>query len=84
MNIQALLLSNSLYIHKRVRENSEIIKQINNFNPNTTKNKDDYLDSLSQCLLSSPTTIGFIDIHNETKEVNHHYQQTKAVVASGW
>lgn len=84
MNIQALLLSNSLYIHKRVRENPEIIKQINNYNPNTTKNKDDYLDSLAQCILSSHTTIGHIDIHNETKEVTRYYQQTKAVVASGW
>ena len=83
MNIQALLLSNSLYIHKRVRENPAIVKEINNFNPNTTKNKDDYLDSLAQCILSTPTTIGHIDIHNETKDITRYYQQTTPVIAGG-
>lgn len=84
MSIQSLLLSGALYVHKRVLTNPEIIKQINNFNPNTTKNKDDFLDALAQCLLSSPTTIGHIDIGAETKDVTRYYQQNTPIVASGW
>lgn len=84
MSIQSLLLSGALYVHKRVLTNPEIIKQINNFNPNTTKNKDDFLDALAQAILSTHTTIGHIDIHNETQSLNNYYQQTTPIQAPGW
>ena len=84
MNIQSYLLSGALYIHSSVLANHAIVKEINNFNPNTTKNKDDHLDSLASCLLNIPSSLGFIDIHNETQSLNNYYQQTNVVVASGW
>jgi len=84
MNIQSYLLSGALFIHNSVLANPAIVKEINNFNPLTTKNKDDHLDSLASCLLNIPSSLGFIDIHNETQSLNNYYQKTQAVVAQGW
>lgn len=84
MNIQSYLLSNSLYIHTRILNNPNVIKQINNFNPNTTKNKDDYLDSLASCIINTPSTLGFIDIHKTTQFNNNYNMYQKPVIASGW
>lgn len=83
MNIQSYLLSNSLYIHKSIRNNTLVTKEINNFNPNTTKNKDDRLDSLASCILNTPSTLGFIDIHKETTYNNYSMYQ-KPIIAPNW
>lgn len=83
MNIQSLLLSNALYVNKNVLDNKDVVKQINNFNPLTTKNKDDYLDSLATCILNTPTTLGYIDIHNQTNSFNTQFSR-QAVVAEAW
>lgn len=83
LNIQSVLLSNALYINKSIRGNTDIVKQINNFNPKTTKNKDDYLDSLAHCILNTPSTLGYIDIHNTVKYNTTPFSQ-QARVADGW
>lgn len=54
---ETLLFGGRLHIHERV-VNSPFLNQIRDFDPSTTKNKDDYIDSVANCILREPIRIG--------------------------
>jgi hypothetical protein len=57
---EPLLYGGRLFVHFSV-SNGPFINQIRDFNPATTRNKDDYIDAVASCILREPTRMGNLD-----------------------
>jgi hypothetical protein len=55
------LYGGRLFLHQSVADGS-FINQIRDFDPSTTRNRDDYIDSVANCILREPVRIGSIDL----------------------
>ena len=53
---ETLLYGGRLHVHDRVA-NSPFLNQIRDFNPSSTRNKDDYIDAVANCILREPIRI---------------------------
>jgi len=54
---ETLLYSGRLYVHESVSDGI-FLNQIRDFNPSTTRNKDDFIDAVASCILREPIRIG--------------------------
>lgn len=57
MAFETALYAGRIFIHQSVAD-GKFLRQIQDFNPQTTKNKDDYIDAVASCILREPNHIG--------------------------
>jgi predicted phage terminase large subunit-like protein len=54
---ETALYGSRLHIHQSVAD-SKFLRQIQDFNPATTKNRDDFIDAVASCILREPNIVG--------------------------
>lgn len=75
------LYAGRIFIHRSVAD-GKFLRQVQDFNPNTTKNKDDYIDSVASCILREPNLINMNAAEISSGTINRWMPQGSFDIAS--